>query len=177
MVCYQFDDDSKSLPWENGWKSPFPSFKKFVVLGSRWPCSKLHILQRPEWRLWRFFTRIFCWKRGSRGSKLSGIPCTLRKITPSENNYLLLGGSHQLGRGYCSNPPFISHETAIWKGSHNPLTRGLTITMVISQLLTGMKASGSGCQVIGVSNSILRRCARIPTWMSQEVSKWLVSGL
>ena len=28
----------------------------------------------------------------------------------------------------------ISHETAIWKGSHNPTERGLTITMVINHL-------------------------------------------
>ncbi len=28
----------------------------------------------------------------------------------------------------------ISHETAIWKGSHNPILRGLTITMVINYL-------------------------------------------
>ena len=32
-------------------------------------------------------------------------------------------------------PPFISHESsAIWKGSHNPIFRGLTITIVINYL-------------------------------------------
>ena len=31
-----------------------------------------------------------------------------------------------------SVPPFISHETPIWKGSHNPILRELTITMVIN---------------------------------------------
>ena len=31
--------------------------------------------------------------------------------------------------------PFISHETAVWKGSHNPRYKGLRITMVIDHLL------------------------------------------
>ena len=29
-------------------------------------------------------------------------------------------------------PIYISHKKAIWKGSHNPILRGLTITMVIN---------------------------------------------
>ena len=32
----------------------------------------------------------------------------------------------------------VRHEKAIWKGSHNPILRGLTITMVIGHLLDGM---------------------------------------
>ena len=40
---------------------------------------------------------------------------------------------------FVSNPNlqaiYIGHE---WKGSHNPILRGLTITMVINYLQTGM---------------------------------------
>ena len=43
------------------------------------------------------------------------------------------------------SPPFISHETAIWKGSHNPILRGLTITVLTNHLLNGMVL-----QVVGV---------------------------
>ena len=39
---------------------------------------------------------------------------------------------------WLGSPPFASHKKAIWKGSHNPFLRGLTITMVINHLLTGM---------------------------------------
>ncbi len=33
---------------------------------------------------------------------------------------------------WLGSPPFISHEKAVWKGSHNPILRGLTITIVIN---------------------------------------------
>ena len=32
--------------------------------------------------------------------------------------------------------PFVSHLTAIWKGSHNPILRERKLTMVINNLLT-----------------------------------------
>ena len=39
---------------------------------------------------------------------------------------------------WLGSPPFISHEKAIWKGSHVALLRGLTIKKVINHLLTAM---------------------------------------
>ena len=38
---------------------------------------------------------------------------------------------------WLGSPRFTSHGKAIWKGN-NPILRGLTITMVINHLLTGM---------------------------------------
>ena len=42
---------------------------------------------------------------------------------------------------WLESPPFISHERTIWKGN-NPILRGLTITMVIHHVLTGMILPG-----------------------------------
>ena len=49
----------------------------------------------------------------------------------------LLGGWAPRYRKWLGSPPFVSHETAIWKGN-NPTWGGLTITMVINHLLTEM---------------------------------------
>ena len=45
------------------------------------------------------------------------------------------------GLKWLGSPPFISHETAIWKGSNNPILRGRKVTMVINHLLTGIAQS------------------------------------
>ena len=54
------------------------------------------------------------------------------------------------------SPPFISQNKAIWKGN-NPILMGLTITMVIKHLLTGMilQVGGGFSNIFGLV---------IPTW-------------
>ena len=44
---------------------------------------------------------------------------------------------HPSGCNWLGSPPFISHETPIWKGKES-LLRGRKLTMVINHLLTGM---------------------------------------
>ena len=55
------------------------------------------------------------------------------KLTNEGVNYL---EDHPRYRKWLGSPPFITHEKAIWKGSHNPILRELTITMVIIHLST-----------------------------------------
>ena len=63
---------------------------------------------------------------------------------------------HPRYRKWLGSPPFISHETAIWKVSHNPILTGLTITMVKNHLPNGMmlqvKTFHSG-QIIATSRT------------------------
>ena len=44
------------------------------------------------------------------------------------NEITLKKGGWVLFSKWLGSPPFISHETAIWKGSHNPIFRGQQLT-------------------------------------------------
>ena len=50
---------------------------------------------------------------------------------PSESGWKF--ECHELAYNHGYSP--LRREKAIWKGSHNPIVRGLTITMVINHLL------------------------------------------
>ena len=49
-------------------------------------------------------------------------------VTTWKKNQPLLGGSQVSYCKWLGSPPFISHETAICKGSHNPILRGTYVT-------------------------------------------------
>ena len=82
-----------------------------------------HVRNFRKGRIWEFAAE------GESGSLLPrhDLPrCTLASTW---------GMGSQDGRKRLGSPPFISHKKAIWKGSHNPILRGLTnITMVIKHV-------------------------------------------
>ena len=89
-------------------------------------------------------------------------PSNKRRSDASADS-LLGGWDHPRYRKWLvSNPPFISHKTAIWKGT-NPILRGLTnITMVINH---GPPSQG---MILQVENNV--PCS---TWIAIPCSTWI----
>jgi len=74
-----------------------------------------------EWRMVYISTMIYIIQYDSCLNQKSGSHLVGKVIVP----WRVLGGSSHLVK-WLGSPPFTRHEKAIWKGSHNPILRGLT---------------------------------------------------
>ena len=75
---------------------------------------------------------------------------------------------------WLGSPPFISHKKAIWKGSHNPILRGLTITMVTKYLYWDDPPSRDRKKELSPPRSFIQR-KPLNTWdaMTCSFPAWL----